>query len=108
MNAAIVERFAKPPRYGRVADPVAEAAEVLVQVEGAGLHPIVKALANGTHYGSTGALPFVPGVDGAGRLEDGTRVYFGVSRRFPPLQPPPSVPSRIPRCSCGCWIGWSH
>ncbi|MGA2741312.1 MAG: hypothetical protein ABSG65_28225 [Bryobacteraceae bacterium] len=36
----------------------------------AGLHPIVKALANGTHYGSTGELPFIPGVDGAGRLED--------------------------------------
>ena len=27
-----------------------------------------------------GELPFVPGVDGAGRLEDGTRVYFGISR----------------------------
>jgi NADPH2:quinone reductase len=80
MKAAIVESFAKPPRYGSFADPVAEAGEVLVAVEAAGLHPIVKALANGTHYGSTGALPFVPGVDGAGRLEDGTRVYFGISR----------------------------
>jgi NADPH:quinone reductase-like Zn-dependent oxidoreductase len=80
MNAAIVESFAKPPRYGSFADPVAEADEVLVQVEAAGLHPIVKSLANGTHYGSTGKLPFLPGVDGVGRLEDGTRVYFGVSR----------------------------
>jgi NADPH:quinone reductase-like Zn-dependent oxidoreductase len=80
MNAAIVESFAKPPRYGSFADPVAEAGEVLVAVEAAGLHPIVKSLANGTHYGSTGALPFVPGVDGAGRLEDGTLVYFGASR----------------------------
>src|SRR6516225_11811769 len=80
MKAAIVESFAKPPRYGSFADPVAEAGEVLVAVEAAGLYPIVKALANGTHYGSTGALPFVPGVDGAGRLEDGTRVYFGISR----------------------------
>jgi NADPH:quinone reductase-like Zn-dependent oxidoreductase len=80
MNAAIVDSFAKPPRYGSFADPVAEAGEVLIEVEAAGLHPIVKALANGTHYGSTGALPFVPGVDGAGRLEDGTRVYFGASR----------------------------
>ena len=26
------------------------------------------------------ALPLIPGVDGVGRLEDGTRVYFGVSR----------------------------
>ncbi|MDQ1453007.1 MAG: hypothetical protein QOK38_2873 [Acidobacteriaceae bacterium] len=80
MNAAIVESFAKAPRYGSFVDPVAEAGEVLVEVEAAGLHPIVKALANGTHYGSTGKLPFVPGVDGVGRLEDGTRVYFGASR----------------------------
>jgi NADPH:quinone reductase-like Zn-dependent oxidoreductase len=80
MNAAIVESFAKGPRYGSFADPVAGADEVLVQVEAAGLHPIVKALANGSHYGSTGVLPFIPGVDGVGRLEDGTRVYFGVSR----------------------------
>jgi NADPH:quinone reductase-like Zn-dependent oxidoreductase len=80
MKAAIVDSFAKPPRYGSFDDPVAEAGEVLVQVEAAGLHPIVKALANGTHYGSAGKLPFIPGVDGVGRLEDGTRVYFGVSR----------------------------
>jgi NADPH2:quinone reductase len=80
MNAAIVESFAKAPRYGSFADPVAEPGELLVQVEAVGLHPIVKSLANGTHYGSTGKLPFVPGVDGAGRLNDGTRVYFGASR----------------------------
>ena len=80
MNAAIVESFAKPPRYGSFADPVAEAGEMLVSVEAAGLHPIVKALANGTHYGSTGKLPFIPGVDGVGRLADGTRLYFGMSR----------------------------
>jgi NADPH:quinone reductase-like Zn-dependent oxidoreductase len=80
MNAAIVDSFAEAPRYGSFADPAAEAGEALVHVEAAGLHPIVKALANGTHYGSTGVLPFIPGVDGVGRLEDGTRLYFGVSR----------------------------
>ena len=80
MNAAIVDSYTKGPRYGWFADPVAEAGEVLVAVEAAGLHPIVRALANGSHYGSTGVFPFIPGVDGAGRLEDGTRVYFGVSR----------------------------
>ena len=53
---------------------------VLVRVTAAGLHPIVKSLANGSHYGSTGELPFIPGVDGVGRLEDGSRVLFGISR----------------------------
>ena len=80
MNAAVVEAFNSPPRYTSFADPVAGDGELIVKVSAAGLHPIVRALANGTHYGSTGELPFVPGVDGIGRLEDETRVYFGSAR----------------------------
>jgi len=80
MNAAVVEAFDRPPRYTSFADPVAEDGEVLIDVIGAALHPVVRALANGSHYGSTGKLQFVPGVDGVGRLQDGKRVYFGVMR----------------------------
>jgi NADPH:quinone reductase-like Zn-dependent oxidoreductase len=80
MNAAVVEDFNKPPRYSNFPDPVPADGERLVTVTAAGLHQIVKALANGTHYGSTGELPFIPGVDGVGRLEDGRRVYFGGAR----------------------------
>jgi NADPH2:quinone reductase len=80
VNAAVVEAFDRPPRYASFADPVAADGEVLVEVKAAGLHPIVKSLANGSHYGSTGALPFVPGVDGVGRLADGRRVFFGATR----------------------------
>ena len=80
MRAAVVRAFDAPPSYSEFADPVPEAGELLVTVSAAGLHQIVKSLANGSHYGSTGELPFVPGVDGVGRLEDGTRVYFGGGR----------------------------
>jgi NADPH:quinone reductase-like Zn-dependent oxidoreductase len=80
MNAAVVHSFDTPPRYTSFADPVAAEGERLVTVIAAGLHPIVKALAKGTHYGSSGELPFVAGVDGVGKLEDGTRVFFGVAR----------------------------
>ena len=80
MNAAVIEAFGAPPRYTTFADPVAGEGEMIVKVTAAGLHPIVRALANGTHYGSAGELPFVPGVDGVGRLDDGTRVYFGSAR----------------------------
>jgi NADPH:quinone reductase-like Zn-dependent oxidoreductase len=80
MYAAVVHAFDAPPRYTTFADPVAVAGEKLVAVSAAGLHPIVKALAKGTHYGSSGELPFIAGVDGVGRLEDGTRVYFGIAR----------------------------
>lgn len=80
MNAAFVESFQSPPRYAQFEDPAPQAGESAVRVLAAGLHPIVKALAKGTHYGSTGKLPFIPGLDGVGRLEDGRRVFFGVAR----------------------------
>ncbi len=80
MNAAVVHSFDAPPRYTTFADPVAAEGERLVSVSAAGLHPIVKGLAKGIHYGSSGTLPFIVGVDGVGKLEDGTRVYFGIAR----------------------------
>jgi NADPH2:quinone reductase len=76
----VVTAFDAPPRYTTFADPVAGEGEKLVTVTAVGLHPIVKSLASGTHYGSTGELPFVPGLDGVGRLEDGSRVFFGMAR----------------------------
>ena len=80
MNAAVVHSYDAPPRYTTFADPVASEGELLVNVIAAGLHPIVKSLANGTHYGSTGVLPFIPGLDGVGRQASGALVYFGVFR----------------------------
>ena len=77
MHAAVVTSFSAPPQYAEFSDPTPGPGEVFVRITAAGLHPIVKALANGSHYGSTGELPFVPGVDGVGRLDDGTRVFFG-------------------------------
>ena len=80
MHAAVVTAFDTPPCYTTFADPEPIEGELLVTVKAAGLHPIVRSLANGTHYGSTGELPFVIGVDGVGLLGDGQRTYFGVSR----------------------------
>jgi len=80
MNAAVVESFDAAPRYTSFAEPVAGDGETIVNVSATGLHQIVRLLARGTHYGSTGVLPMIPGVDGVGRLPDGTRVYFGISR----------------------------
>jgi len=80
MNAAVVESYEKTPRYTTFADPVAEGDEVPITVTAVGLHPIVRSLAKGLHYGSTGQLPFIPGVDGVGRTAEGQRVLFGLSR----------------------------
>jgi len=80
MNAAVVQAFDAPPAFATFEEPVPLEGETLVTVTAAALHQIVKSLANGSHYGSTGLLPFVPGVDGVGRLEDGSRVFFGAAR----------------------------
>ncbi len=77
MNAAVVHSFDAPPRYSSFDDPVPSEKQQIVKVTAAGLHRVVKALANGSHYGSTTKPPFIPGIDGVGRLSDGTRVYFG-------------------------------
>jgi NADPH:quinone reductase-like Zn-dependent oxidoreductase len=82
VNAAVVTSFSAPPSYATFDDPEPAEGQLLVNVTAAGLHQIVRSLASGTHYGSTGQLPFIPGVDATGRLEDGTRIYFGT------LQPP--------------------
>jgi NADPH:quinone reductase-like Zn-dependent oxidoreductase len=82
MRAAVVRAFDAPPSYSTFADPTPQAGERLVTVSAAGLHQIVKSLANGSHYGSSGELPFIPGVDGVGRLENGARVYFGAARNL--------------------------
>jgi NADPH2:quinone reductase len=76
MQAAVVNILGQAPQYQSFPDPVAEAGESLIQVRAAGLHPIVKALASGSHYASAGQVPAVPGIDGVGILEDGSRVYF--------------------------------
>ena len=81
MNAAVVNTLGQPPRYDNFPDPTPAEGEVLVQVRAAGLHPIVKALAAGSHYASTGEVPMIPGIDGVGTLADGRRVYFGFARK---------------------------
>jgi len=81
MNAAVVTVLGQEPRYQAFPDPVAGEGEVLIQVRAVGLHPLVKALASGSHYASSAEVPMVPGVDGVGTLDDGRRVYFGFVRK---------------------------
>lgn len=81
MKAAVVTLPGQPPRYQEFPEPSPGEGEVLVKVHAAGLHPIVKALAAGTHYAGKGEVNVVPGIDGVGMLDDGRRVYFGFSRK---------------------------
>lgn len=76
MRAAVVNAFDAPPQYGEYPGPVARGEhEMVVEVLAAGLHQLVRARANGTHYSSTGTFPLVPGVDGVVRDQEGNLRY---------------------------------
>jgi NADPH:quinone reductase-like Zn-dependent oxidoreductase len=76
MKAAIVNQPGQTPVYGDFADPVQSSGENRVTVTAAALSHVVRSRASGTHYSSSGRFPFVVGIDGTGRLDDGSRVYF--------------------------------
>jgi NADPH:quinone reductase-like Zn-dependent oxidoreductase len=76
MKAAIVQGAGQAPVYGDFAEPLPSAGEQRVRVTAAALSPVVKSRASGAHYSSSHRFPFVVGIDGVGRLDDGTRVYF--------------------------------
>lgn len=80
MRAAMVVEAGKAPIYGDFREPVAAADEVCVKVSAAALSNVVKSRASGKHYSLSGNLPFVVGIDGVGRLDDGRRVYFVLPR----------------------------
>jgi NADPH:quinone reductase-like Zn-dependent oxidoreductase len=87
MRAAVVNAVGEAPKYQSFADPVAQDGEVIVEVRAAGLHPIVKLIASGSHYSNTSGKGtgeqggFVPGLDGVGVLPDGRRVFFVFVRK---------------------------
>jgi NADPH:quinone reductase-like Zn-dependent oxidoreductase len=80
MRAAVVTRWGAGPVLADFPEPVAQPGEQVVDILAAGVHPIVRSLAAGSHYGSAGQLPMIPGVDAIGRLPDGRPAYIGFAR----------------------------
>ena len=76
MKAAIVRAAGQPPVYGDFAEPVPSDGDYRVAVTAAAMSHVTKSRASGSHYSSSGQFPFVAGIDGVGRLDDGRRVYF--------------------------------
>ena len=76
MKAAIVAQAGSLPVYGDFNEPVPSIGESSIAVTAAALSPVVKGRVSGAHYSSLGDFPFVAGIDGVGRLDDGRRVYF--------------------------------
>jgi NADPH:quinone reductase-like Zn-dependent oxidoreductase len=76
MKAAIIKAPGEGPVYADFDQPVAQTGHRLIEVTASALSHVARARASGTHYSSATTFPFVAGVDGTGRLEDGQRVYF--------------------------------
>ena len=76
MKAAVVMGAGRTPVYAEFSEPEPAAGESRIAVAAAAISQVVKSRASGKHYSSSGRFPFVVGIDGVGRLDDGSRVYF--------------------------------
>lgn len=76
MKAAVVLQKDQPPVFTDFKNPLPDASQYLVRVRASSISQITKARASATHYSSDNEIPFIPGFDGVGTLEDGSTVYF--------------------------------
>ena len=76
VKAAVIMQKDQPPIYGDFKEPMSAPDHSIVYVQASSISQITKARASATHYSSDNKVPFVPGFDGVGTLEDGSRVYF--------------------------------
>src|SRR5918998_1732540 len=110
MRAALVERLGEPPVVRELDEPEPRPGELLVEVAAAPLNPIDLSIASGRFYAGAPETPYVPGVEGLGRvlsgegIEPGTRVYVesGGGRRLPRRGGPRGLASaRVARAPAG-------
>jgi NADPH:quinone reductase-like Zn-dependent oxidoreductase len=76
MKAAVVWEVGKSPVYSEFEEPIPHEDEVRIHVTASALTNFTKIRAAGKHFSFAARPPFVVGIDGVGRLEDGRRVYF--------------------------------
>ncbi|TDO58968.1 NADPH:quinone reductase-like Zn-dependent oxidoreductase [Kribbella sp. VKM Ac-2571] len=85
MRAAVLHTHGQPPSHAEHPDPVAGEGLSVVRVTAAPIVPLDLLCASGTSYFGPPALPYVPGVQGVGVVEEsatvapGTRVFFATS-----------------------------
>ncbi len=83
MRAAVLREHASSPSPAEHPDPLPEDGQVLVTVTAAPIVPLDLLCASGTSYFGAPALPYVPGVQGVGRVA-GQRVWFPTSAGMRP------------------------
>jgi NADPH:quinone reductase len=81
MRAAVVEAVGSPPAAGEVDESSPDARSALVAVEAAPLNPVEVRVAAGRHP-RRAQPPYVPGLEGAGRVVESARIPPGRRVRF--------------------------
>ena len=81
MRAAVVEAVGSPPVVGDVDEPVLDAGSALVAVDAVPLNPVEIRVAAGRHPREA-QPPYVPGVEGVGRVVESSRIPPGRRVRF--------------------------
>jgi NADPH2:quinone reductase len=76
VRAAILREYGTTPEPDEFDEPRAGEGQVVVDVLAAALNPVDLSIASGRFYGGVPDVPYVVGSEGAGRLADGTPVYF--------------------------------
>jgi NADPH:quinone reductase-like Zn-dependent oxidoreductase len=100
MRAAVLTTPGQPPVPAEHPDPVPGPGTALVRVTAAPVVPLDLLCASGTSYFGRPAVPYVPGVQGVGEVEEsallapGTRVWFPTSAGMAP-----GDGSLAPRCA---------
>jgi NADPH:quinone reductase len=89
MRAAIIEAMGASPRVGELPDPLRDDGAVVIDVDVAVLNPIDLHIAMGRFRDGPPRTPYAPGVEGVGRVVEGsshspgTRVRFEVAGLHP-------------------------
>jgi NADPH:quinone reductase len=81
MRAAVVDAVGSPPAPADVDEPVRDEGTALVAVEAAPLNPVEIRVAAGRHARQA-QPPYVPGLEGAGRVVESARLELGTRVRF--------------------------
>jgi NADPH:quinone reductase len=87
MRAALVEELGSPPRAGEWEAPAQGEGQALVEVAAAPLNPIEIRVASGS-FARRAQPPYVPGLEGAGRVVESDRLPPGTRVRFEPAALP--------------------
>jgi NADPH:quinone reductase len=90
MAAAVIEQHGMPPTHRQYPRPRRAKGQALIRVTAAPISPLDLLCASGTSYFGPPALPYVPGTQGVGRIEEGEtfapgqRVWFSCDAGMKP------------------------